>query len=48
MEQQESIQNYFNIVCDDIKKKEESNSVFIIDINIEQKLDFDDEWKVTE
>lgn len=48
MEKQESIQSYFNIAFDDIKNKEGSDSIFIIDGNVEQKLDLDDEWKVTE
>lgn len=47
MEQQESIKDYFNIAFDEINKKEGSNSIFIINGNVEQKLDLDDEWKVT-
>lgn len=46
MEQQESVQNYFDIAINDIKTKEGSDSIFIIDGKVEQKIDLDDEWKV--
>lgn len=46
MEQQETMQNYFDIAIDDIKNKEGSDSIFIVNGNIEQKIGFDDEWKV--
>lgn len=46
MEQQETLKNYFDIAFDDIKRKEGFDSVFIVKGNVEQIVDFDDEWKV--
>lgn len=46
MEEQESMKNYFNIAFDGIKNKEGSNSIFLVNGNVEQKIDLDDEWKV--
>lgn len=46
MDQEESMQNYYDIAFDDIKHKEGSDSIFLVNGNVEQKLDLDDEWKV--
>ena len=47
MEMQETIHKYFDMAIDDIHKKEGTDSVFLIHGSIEQKVDLDDDWKVT-
>lgn len=46
MEQQDSVKEYFDIVMDEIKHKDGSDSIFVINGNVDQKLNLDDEWKV--
>lgn len=46
MEQQDSVKDYFDIAVDEVKHKDGSDSIFIINGNVQQKLDLDDGWKV--
>ncbi|KAJ6637033.1 hypothetical protein Bhyg_09759 [Pseudolycoriella hygida] len=45
VDQEESVQNYFDIKLNQIKRKDESDSIFMVNGNVEQKVVLDDNWK---
>lgn len=48
MELQESINDYFTIAFHEITNREGSDSIITLNGTIDQKIDLDDDWKVTE
>lgn len=47
MELQKSMDDYFTITFNEINNKEGSDSIIKLNGTVDQKIDLDDDWKVT-